>query len=138
MRSAQPVMLVDDDAIAALAVERAFRDLDLPNPLVHVTDGEKALGHLSNPGNPKPCVILLDLNMPRMNGIEFLKVVKLDPAWRPIQVVVLTTSGDRRDVARSYSLGAAGYVVKPVDYGEFVQAIEVIHRYWSLCALPGA
>ena len=136
MRSTKPVLLVEDDAIDAMTVRRAFRDLKLGNPLAHATNGEEALEYLANEENPKPCVILLDLNMPRMNGVEFMKVAKADPVLRRIPVVVLTTSRDDRDIIESYKLSVAGYIVKPVDYKKFVEAIRMIDVYWTISELP--
>ncbi|MGE5296536.1 MAG: response regulator [Solirubrobacterales bacterium] len=136
MRTTKPVLLVEDDAIDTMTVRRAFRDLKLCNPLAHVTNGEEALKHLRNAENPKPCVILLDLNMPRMNGVEFMRVIKTDPILRKIPVVVLTTSRDDRDIVESYKLSAAGYIVKPVDYKKFVEAMRTIDVYWTISELP--
>jgi CheY-like chemotaxis protein len=136
MRNAKPVLLVEDDAIDAMTVRRAFRDLKLANPLAHATNGEEALAYLANDDNPKPCVILLDLNMPRMNGTEFMRVAKADPVLRKIPIVVLTTSRDDRDVVESYRLSVAGYIVKPVDYRKFVEAIRTIDLYWTINKLP--
>ncbi len=92
MRSLKPVLLLEDDNIDAMSVIRAMKDLKVANSLVHVVNGEKALEYLLDSNNVKPCVILLDLNMPRMNGIEFLKVVKTDSELKCIPVVALTTS----------------------------------------------
>jgi CheY-like chemotaxis protein len=136
MRSTKPVLLAEDDAIDTMTVRRAFRDLKLSNPLAHAMNGEEALEYLRNPENPKPCVILLDLNMPRMNGVEFMKTVKLDPVLKKIPIVVLTTSRDDRDIVESYKLSAAGYIVKPVDYKKFVEAIRTIDVYWTISELP--
>lgn len=136
MRSSKPVLLVEDDTIDAMTVRRAFRDLKLTNPLAHVTNGEEALAYLRQERNARPCVILLDLNMPRMNGVEFMRVVKLDPAWKKIPIVVLTTSRDDRDIVESYKLSAAGYIIKPVDYRKFVEAIKTVDVYWTISELP--
>ncbi len=136
MRNAKPVLLVEDDAIDAMTVRRAFRDLKLANPLAHATNGEEALAYLANDDNPKPCVILLDLNMPRMNGVEFMRVAKADPVLRKIPVIVFTTSRDDRDIVESYRLSVAGYIVKPVDYRKFVEAIRMIDLYWTINELP--
>lgn len=136
MRSTKPVLLVEDDAIDTMTVRRAFRDLKLSNPLSHATNGEEALEYLANKENPRPCVILLDLNMPRMNGVEFMRAAKADPALRKIPVIVLTTSRDDRDIIESYKLSAAGYIVKPVDYKKFVEAIKTIDVYWTISELP--
>jgi CheY-like chemotaxis protein len=130
------VLLVEDDSIDAMTVRRAFRDLKLNNPLAHATNGEEALEYLQNQENPKPCVILLDLNMPRMNGVEFMRAVKADPVLKKIPIVVLTTSRDDRDIIESYKLSAAGYIVKPVDYKKFVEAVKTIDVYWTISELP--
>lgn len=132
MRNSKPVLLVEDDVIDAMTVRRAFRDLNLTNPLAHVTDGEQAVDYLRDPANPTPCVILLDLNMPRMNGVEFIAIVKADPALQMIPIVVFTTSTDRSDVAESYRHNVAGYIVKPVDYRNFVEVIATVGLYWTI------
>lgn len=136
MRNTKPVLLVEDDAIDTMTVRRAFRDLKLSNPLAHATNGEEALDYLRNVENARPCVILLDLNMPRMNGVEFMKAVKADSVLKKIPIVVLTTSRDDRDIVESYKLSAAGYIVKPVDYKKFVEAIRTIDVYWTISELP--
>ena len=136
MRNTKPVLLVEDDAIDTMTVCRAFRDLKLNNPLAHATNGEEALEYLTNEDNPYPCVILLDLNMPRMNGVEFMRAAKADPTLKKIPVIVLTTSRDDRDIVESYKLSAAGYIVKPVDYKKFVEAIKTIDVYWTISELP--
>jgi len=136
MRDSRPVLLVEDDSIDAMTVQRAFRDLKVTNPLKHTVNGEQALAYLQNPANDKPCVILLDLNMPKMNGTEFLAVAKSDPALKKIPVIVLTTSSEERDIVESFRLSVAGYIIKPVDYRKFVEAIRTIDLYWTLSELP--
>jgi CheY-like chemotaxis protein len=136
MRSQKPVLLVEDDTIDALTVKRAFQDLQVTCPLVHRLNGEAALGHLMEAGHELPCVILLDLNMPRMNGIEFLRVIKMDSSLKRIPVVVLTTSDEERDIVESFKLSVAGYIIKPVDYAKFVAAMRTIDLYWTLSELP--
>jgi CheY-like chemotaxis protein len=136
MRDSRPVLLVEDDTIDAMTVRRAFRDLRVANPLQHAVNGEQALAYLQNPQNDKPCVILLDLNMPKMNGAEFLAAAKIDPAIKKIPVIVLTTSSEERDIVQSFRLSVAGYIVKPVDYKKFVEAIRTIDLYWTLSELP--
>jgi CheY-like chemotaxis protein len=136
MRSAKSVLLVEDDAIDAMTVQRAFRDLKLTNSLAHVTNGEEALDYLRDPDREPPCVILLDLNMPRMNGVEFMRIAKADPNLKRIPIVVLTTSTEDSDVIDSYKLSVAGYIVKPVDYKKFVEAIRTIDLYWTISELP--
>jgi CheY-like chemotaxis protein len=136
MRDSRPVLLVEDDTIDAMTVRRAFRDLKVTNPLVHTVNGEEALVYLRDEAKDKPCLILLDLNMPKMNGTEFLTVAKADPVLKKIPVVVLTTSSEERDVVESFRLSVAGYIIKPVDYRNFVEAIRTINVYWTLSEMP--
>jgi CheY-like chemotaxis protein len=136
MRDSRPVLLVEDDSIDAMTVQRAFRDLKVTNPLKRTTNGEEALTYLRDPANDKPCLILLDLNMPRMNGIEFLGVAKVDSSLKEIPVIVLTTSSEERDIVESYRLSVAGYIIKPVDYMKFLDVIRTIQAYWSLSQFP--
>jgi len=132
----KPILLVEDDQVDAMTLKRALSDLGVTNALVHLTDGEKALGYLRTKGNKLPCFIFLDLNMPRMNGVEFLQIVKADKKLKKIPVVVLTTSRNEKDILESYELSVAGYVVKPADYEEFVDAIRTVYQYCSLIELP--
>ena len=136
MRNSKPILLVEDDRVDTMTVERAFKDLKVTNLLVCTVDGEEALGYLRGEGNKKPCIILLDLNMPKMNGIEFLKIVKEDEELKKIPVVVLTTSKDEQDKIESFKLGVAGYIVKPTDYKKFVEVVRTIELYWTLSELP--
>ena len=129
-------MLVDDDSVDAMTVKRALKELKVTNQLVHRVDGEQALKYLKTEGNEKPCVILLDLNMPNMNGFEFLKIVKADEALKKIPIIVLTTSKEEPDVVESFKLSAAGYMIKSVDYKKFMEAIKTIDLYWTLSELP--
>ena len=137
MRDGRPVLLVEDDTIDAMTVQRAFRDLKVTNSLAHTLNGEEALAYLTEEGNERPCVILLDLNMPKMNGLEFLRHIKADPELRKIPAIVLTTSNEERDIVASFKLSVAGYIVKPVDYQKFVEAVRTIDLYWTLSESPG-
>ena len=130
MKTDQPILLIEDDLVDAMTVERALRQIQALNPLHQVTDGEKGLEFLRNPANPRPGLILLDLNMPRMNGIEFLAIVKGDPALKSIPVVVLTTSRNEADRTASFSHSVAGYMIKPVEFGQFVEMMRTIETYW--------
>jgi CheY-like chemotaxis protein len=136
MRNSKPVLLVEDDSVDAMTVKRAFKDLNIANPLVHTLNGEEALEYLKSEENKKPCIILLDLNMPRMNGIEFMQVIKVDGKLKKIPIVVLTTSREERDKVESFRLGAAGYMLKSIDYKEFVEIVRTISIYWTLSELP--
>jgi CheY-like chemotaxis protein len=130
------ILLVEDDEVDAMTVRRALKELHVSNPLVQVENGEEALAHLRQPAPALPCIILLDLNMPVMGGIEFLQVVKHDAALKRIPVVVLTTSDEQQDKVASFDLGVAGYIRKPVDYRQFVEAVRSIDAYWTLSELP--
>jgi len=132
----EPILLVEDDTVDAMTVQRALRDLRVTNPLVHRTNGEEALDHLRDTTQPKPCLILLDINMPRMNGIELLQVLKADPELQRIPVVILTTSASERDILQTFHLSAAGYMIKPVDYKQFTETMRTINAYWRLSRLP--
>ena len=136
MKTSKPILLVEDDRVDAMTVQRALEEIRVTNRLNIAGDGEEALAHLRDPETEEPCIILLDLNRPRMNGIEFLRVVKKDPVLRRIPVVVLTTSRDEQDKMDSFDLGVAGYMVKPVDYQQFVEVVKTIDLYWTLSELP--
>ncbi len=136
MRSSKPIMLIEDDSVDALTVKRALADLKVTNTLIHQSNGEEALKFLTDADNPRPCIILLDLNMPKMNGIEFLKHVKANDTLKKIPVVVLTTSRDEQDIVETFQLNVAGYMVKAVDYKKFVETIRAVDLYWTLSELP--
>jgi len=136
MRTNKPILLVEDDRIDAMTVQRALKDIKVLNELIIRENGEEALEFLRDDSNVKPAIILLDLNMPRMNGTEFLEAAKLDEAIKKIPVIVLTTSHEEWDRLQSFNLGAAGYMVKPVDYQQFVEVIRVVDLYWTISELP--
>lgn len=135
MQNNRPVLLVEDDMVDAMTVTRSFKDLGITNEIVHRVNGVEAFDYLQNVKG-KPCLILLDLNMPKMNGIEFLDLVKSTKVLQRIPVVVLTTSNDQKDKVESYKLGVAGYMLKPVDYQRFVRVMKEIDMYWTLSQLP--
>lgn len=126
----KPVLLVEDNNMNAMAVRRAFSSLKIPRSLIHSKNGEEALKYLTDENNEKPKFILLDLNMPEMNGIELLKNIKNDPVLRRIPVVMLTTSSEKHDINKCFDLNVAGYIVKPLDYEDLVDLIKVIDIYW--------
>ncbi|MBI4963670.1 MAG: response regulator [Desulfomonile tiedjei] len=137
MRGTRPILLVEDDRVDVLSVQRAFRELKIVNPLQVVGNGEEGLDYLRDENNPKPCLILLDLNMPRMNGVEFLKTIKSDEHLRGLPVIVLTSSKGDQEMLESYQYGVAGYIVKPADYLQFVEVVRVIDLYWTISEIPG-
>ncbi|SEK71668.1 response regulator [Nitrosovibrio tenuis] len=132
----KPILLVEDDQVDTMTVKRALKEIHVTNPLVHFENGEEAVHYLRTPERDKPCIILLDLNMPIMNGIEFLQVVKHDDQLRRIPVVVLTTSEEQQDKVNSFNLGVAGYMAKPVDYRQFVEVMRSIDAYWTISEMP--
>lgn len=137
MRNAKPILLVEDDQIDTMTVIRALKELHVTNRVEHVENGEAALGYLNDPAKDPPCLILLDLNMPVMGGIEFLRVAKGNgPHLKRIPVVVLTTSEEQQDKIESFNLGVAGYIRKPVDYQRFVETMRTINAYWTVSELP--
>jgi CheY-like chemotaxis protein len=132
------VLLVEDDMVDVMNVQRAFKKNNIQNPLAHAKNGLEALNMLRGEEgyeklNPRPQIILLDLNMPKMNGMEFLKEVRKDPELRSLSVFVMTTSNDDRDRFEAYDLNVAGYIVKPVSFEKFVSAVSILNSYWKLC-----
>jgi len=136
MKSKKPMLLVEDDEVDVMSVKRSLKDLKISNRLDVSGNGEEALEFLSEPQNDLPCIILLDINMPKMNGIEFLRIIKQDDRFKRIPVVVLTSSREEQDKMESFGLGVSGYMVKPADYKKFVEVIRVIDLYWTLSELP--
>ncbi|WP_411103048.1 response regulator [Streptomyces sp. cmx-4-9] len=126
---AYDVLLVEDDMADAMLIEEALSERGARN-LVQVTDGIAALEHLRDPGNVRPDLIVLDLNMPRMNGRDLLQVLKTDEHLQTIPVVVLTTSAAPEDVAGAYSSHANAYVTKPVNLDEFEKAVQSIDAFY--------
>lgn len=130
MRTDKPLMLVEDDMVDAMTVKRAFKDLKINVPLIVAQNGEEAI-HILEEGGEKPALILLDLNMPVMNGVEFLRRAKASPEWRQIPVVILTTSQEQEDKQECFNLSAAGYMTKPVGYPNFVELMKAVDQYWT-------
>ena len=119
-----------------MTVKRAVRKLNIANPLQCVENGEEALAYLDEHQNDLPGIIVLDINMPRMNGIEFLGIIKKDERFLKIPVVVLTTSKEHQDRYESFNLNVAGYMLKPVIFDNFVMVIDIIHKYWEASKHP--
>jgi CheY-like chemotaxis protein len=134
MNTNKPILLVEDDSVDVMIVERALKEVGLSNRLRIASDGEEALEYLRE--KERPCMILLDLNTPRMNGLEFLEIVKKDDLQKGIPVVILTSSNSMPDKIHSFELGVAGYIVKSPIYEEFVDAMATFNSYWSLSELP--
>ncbi len=136
MNSNGPILLVEDDAVDVMTIQRALRTLKVTNPLQVANNGEEALAYLHIPPPILPCIILLDLNMPRMGGLEFLGIVKQDPILRRIPVVILTSSRQQQDRIASFDKSIAGYMVKPVGDEQFLEVVKAINLYWTLSEMP--
>jgi two-component system response regulator len=139
------VVLIEDNANDAELTLRALRGVVARERVAHVDDGAKAVEFLfgadglAHAGAVSPRVIILDLKIPRVDGLELLRRIKSDPRTQPVPVVVLTSSKEERDVRESYRLGANSYVVKPVGFQEYVAAVSDMGRYWlSINQLPPA
>ncbi|MBZ5709244.1 response regulator [Nannocystis pusilla] len=138
MRTRRPItiLIADDDPEDRMLAEEALRESRLVNDIRFVDDGEDLLEYLQGRGNyaggdnPRPDMILLDLNMPRMDGREALKVIKGDPELRRIPVVVLTTSKAEEDIYRTYDLGVNSFIIKPVTFDSLVDTMKVLGAYW--------
>ncbi len=135
MKNMKPILLIEDDVVDAMTVKRSLKDIRVTNQVAVAQNGEEALEWLRNPQND-PCIMLLDLNMPTMSGIDFLRLVKQDDQFKRIPVIVLTTSRNEQDRIESFNLGVAGYMIKPVDYWQFVEVVKTINIYWTLSELP--
>lgn len=131
------ILLVEDDEVDVMNVQRAFRRNNIANPLFVAGNGLEGLEMLRGPSIPRERrLVLLDLNMPRMNGIEFLRALRADPELSLTPVVVLSTSNDDRDRVDAYNLNVAGYILKPVTFHNFCDAMSTLNKYWSLVELP--
>lgn len=135
------ILLVEDDSVDVINVQRAFKKNNISNPLFIAKNGLEAFNMLRGEGgfeklDPRPQVILLDLNMPQMNGLEFLKELRKDSILNSISVFVMTTSNEDKDRLDAYNLNVAGYILKPVSFEKFVQAVSILDSYWKLCEQP--
>ncbi|WP_438005991.1 response regulator [Sorangium sp. So ce321] len=131
------ILLVEDDEVDVMNVRRAFKRNNISNPLWVAGNGVEALEMLRSGSIPvERRLILLDLNMPKMNGIEFLRELRADPDLVSTSVVVLTTSNDDRDKVGAFNLNVAGYLLKPVTFLSFVELMAALNKYWRLVELP--
>jgi CheY-like chemotaxis protein len=134
------IMVVDDDRVDTLAIRRSFKELHITNPVIAAKDGIEALERLRGEnGREKvnhPFLVLLDLNMPRMGGIEFLEELRRDPILQRTLVFVMTTSSAAEDRARAYAKNVAGYILKYRSGGDFQDAIGMLESYWRLIEFP--
>ena len=134
-RSAQQILIVDDSPDDFEATKRAFSKINLANTIQHASSGEAALAYLRSETEERPGLILLDLNMPGLDGRKTLDLIKRSPHLRNIPVVILTTSNDERDVRSCYDLGANTFIQKPVDFDGLISAVTRLKEYWFEIAL---
>ena len=129
------ILLVEDDRVDVMTVQRALKKIDVSNPLYVARTGVEALGMLRGGGYPRieptPSLILLDLNLPKMGGIEFLKELRADPLLKPMRVIVLTSSDEPSDQAAAFEYEVEDYIVKPHSFDEFSHAMSIILAAWS-------
>jgi CheY-like chemotaxis protein len=131
------ILLVEDNPLDAELAERALKRSNVVNHLDVVRDGVEALDYLLGDGNNrKPRLVLLDLKLPRVDGLEVLRRVRADERTRMLPIVVLTSSREERDVIESYKLGVNSYIAKPVDFDQFVEAVRQIGLYWGVLNEP--
>lgn len=134
------ILLVEDDEVDVMNVKRAFKKNNITNPLYMAANGLEALAMLRGENDVQipheRRLVLLDLNMPKMNGIEFLRELRADPELCFTPVIVLTTSNEDRDKVEAYNLNVAGYVLKPVTFANFVEAVATLNKYWTLSEIP--
>jgi len=135
------ILLVEDDEVDIMNVQRAFKKNNILNPLNIAHNGVEALDKLRGSNgeqkiSPTPRIILLDINMPKMNGLEFLKELRADQDLHSISVFVMTTSNDDKDRFEAYNYNVAGYVIKPITFENFVAAVSILNNFWQLCEQP--
>lgn len=142
MNTDRPILLVEDNPDDEALTLRAFSKNRINNPVVVAHDGVEALDYLFGTGGerskPVPAVILLDLKLPRIDGLEVLRRIRADAATRLLPVVILTTSKEQQDIFEGYSLGANSYIRKPVDFEKFIQAVGQLGLYWLVLNEPVA
>ncbi len=133
-----PIFLIEDNPVDVDLTLRAFKSKNFTNPIEVARDGEQAIKFIDkwDMGESIPLVILLDLNLPKVEGLEVLKVFKEHPKYSTIPIVVLTSSSDNKDIEKAYKLGANSYIIKPVDFNKFVDVAAQIELYWNVLNEP--
>jgi len=133
-----PILLIEDNPLDLDLTLRAFAQQKITNPILVARDGEEALAYIPkwDAGDPEPVVILLDLKLPKVSGLEVLEMIKSHPKYKTIPIVVLTSSDESSDVKKAYILGVNSYIVKPVDFGKFIEVAKNIELYWTVLNNP--
>ncbi|MBE0468444.1 MAG: response regulator [Methyloprofundus sp.] len=132
MNNIRPILLAEDDHVDVMTVRRAFKQLNVLNELIVAKNGEEVIGYLDDPQKPLPCLIILDINMPKMNGLECLKILKQRSVYKNIPVFMLSSSREQQDVDSSFARGIAGYILKPIEFDEFLCSIKVLNSHWTV------
>ncbi len=132
MNNIKPILLAEDDHVDIMIVRRAFKQLNVLNELVVAKNGEEVIRYLDDPKMPVPCLIILDINMPKMNGLECLKKLKQLSVYNNIPVFMLSSSGEQQDVDISFARGISGYILKPIEFDEFLRSIKVLNNHWTV------
>jgi CheY-like chemotaxis protein len=130
------ILLVEDNPDDEKLTLRALKKNNIVNPVKVVRDGQQALDHLFDPDQPTPALVLLDLKLPKVSGLEVLKALRADPSRKLVPVVILTSSKEDTDLVQGYSLGANSYVRKPVDFEQFSEAVRQLGMYWLVLNEP--
>lgn len=130
------ILLIEDDIVDVMNMKRAFIKKGITHPLYVAENGEEALHMLKYSDMPKPHVILLDINMPRMSGIEFLTILRSDPYFKDVSVFIISSSNEDVDKISAHKLNVSGYILKPLSGNEFANKVDVLNNFWQLCEFP--
>lgn len=130
------ILVVEDDEVDVMNIKRAFEKSGVSNKINYAKDGQEAIEFILKQNPNDPYLILLDINMPRMNGIDFLKELRKNNNWKLTPVIMLTTSSEEKDKIESYKLSVVGYIVKPVIFSNFIEAVSAVKVYWTLSEFP--
>lgn len=136
MRNSKPILLVEDDKVDVITTRKAFSEIGVANEIIHKCDGKEALEYLRDESNTKPCIVLLDIDMPEMDGFEFITAVKSESKLKKIPLVILAASDEKQSITRAFESPTAGYILKALDFGQFVERIRIVNNYWTLSMLP--
>ena len=136
----RPILLVEDNAMDIDLSLQAFQEHGVANPILVCRDGEEALRYIEEHSQPTdsqiPILVLLDLRLPKIDGLEVLREARQHPVWKQVPIVILTTSRENKDIEAAYQLGVNSYIVKPVDFAAFAEVVKTIKMYWLLTNEP--
>lgn len=137
-QKAPAILHIEDDHVDKMVIERVLKKLNVASHIYHAENGEEALDLLRGENghslpDPMPRIILLDINMPRMNGLEFLKELRADEKLKPISVYIMSTSSDEHDKKEAFFYNVAGYILKPVDINQFETTFKILSDFWKIC-----